>query len=69
LPTWEDTPALVIVNWAYLILIPLVIGGMLFYIGLDINRRRIEKRRAKQRVRALAEKQLEGFEFGDEIRS
>ena len=69
LPTWEDTPALVIVNWAYLILIPLVIGSMLLYIGLDINRRRIEKRRAKQRVRALAEKQLEGFEFGDEIRS
>ena len=46
-----------------------VIGGMLFYIGLDINRRRLDKRRAKQRVRALAEKELEGYEFVDESTS
>jgi hypothetical protein len=41
---------------------------MLVYIGLDINRRRLDKRRARQRVRALAEKELEGYEFVDEIR-
>jgi hypothetical protein len=67
LPTWEHTPALVIVKWAYQILIPLVIGGMLAYIGLDVNRRRLDKRRAKRRLRALAEKELEGYDFGDEI--
>ncbi len=65
LPTWEDTPALVIVNWAYWILIPLVIGSMLVYIGLDVNRHRVNKRREKQRVRALAEKELEVYEFVD----
>jgi hypothetical protein len=69
LPTWEDTPALLVVNWAYRILIPVVIGGFLVYIGLDINRRRLDKRRAKQRVRALAEKELEGYDFVDEITS
>ncbi len=67
LPTWEDTPALLVVNWAYRILIPVVIGGMLAYIGLDINRRRLDKRRSKQRLLALAEKGLEEYEFGDEI--
>jgi len=66
LPTWEDTPALLVVTWAYRILIPLVIGGFVAYIGLDINRRRLDQRRAKQRVRALAEKELEGYEFVDE---
>ena len=67
LPTWENTPALVIVNWAYWILIPLVIGGMLAYIGLDFNRRRLGKRRTKQRMRALAEMELEEYEFVDQI--
>ena len=67
LPTWEHTPVLVIVKWAYQILIPVVIGGMLVYIALDINRRRLDKRRAKKRLRALAEKELEGYEFVDEI--
>lgn len=66
LPTWEHTPALFIVKWAYQILIPLVIGGMLAYIGLDINRRQLDKRRAKQRLRALAEKELEDYDFVDE---
>lgn len=67
MPEWEHTPALVVVNWAYQILIPVVIGGFVLYIGLDVNRRRLEKRHAKQRVRALAEKELEGYEFVDNI--
>jgi hypothetical protein len=69
LPTLEHTPALVVINWAYRILIPLVIGGFLVYIGLDINRRWLDKRRAKQRVRALAEKELEGYDFVDDTTS
>lgn len=68
LPEWDHTPGLVLVNWAYRILIPLVIGGFLLYIGLDINRRRLDKRQARQRVRALAEKELEAYDFGDEIK-
>jgi hypothetical protein len=66
LPTLEHTPALVVINWAYRILVPLVIGSFLIYIGLDVNRRRLDKRRAKQRVRALAEKELEGYTFVDD---
>jgi hypothetical protein len=69
LPTWEHTPALVVVNWAYQILIPVVIGGFVGYIGLDVNRRWLDKRRAKKRARALAEKELEDYEFVDDIKS
>jgi hypothetical protein len=66
-PKWDHTPELVIVNSAYQILIPVVIGGFVVYIGLDANRRWLDKRRAKRRVRALLEKALEDYEFGDEI--
>lgn len=66
-PEWEHTPALVVVNSAYQILIPVVIGGFLAYIGLDVNRRWIDKRRKKQRMQALLEKELEDYDFGDEI--
>jgi len=66
-PEWEHTPALVIVNRAYQVLIPVVIGGFLGYIGLDVNRRRLDKRRAKQRAQALVEKELEGYELGDDV--
>lgn len=69
LPTLEHTPALVVINWAYQILIPLVIGSFLIYIGLDISRRWRDKRRAKQRLRALADKELEGYNFVDDITS
>lgn len=66
-PEWEHTPALVVVNTAYQVLIPVVIGGFVFYIGLDVNRRWLDKRRAKRRMRAFLEKELEDYELGDEI--
>jgi hypothetical protein len=66
-PEWEHTPALVVVNRAYQILIPVVIGGFVAYIGLDANRRWLDKRRAKRRVQALLEKELEDYDFGNEI--
>jgi hypothetical protein len=66
LPEWEHTPALVIVNSAYKMLIPIVLGGFVGYIGLDVSRRRLNKRRAIRRARALVEKELEGYELGDE---
>ena len=67
-PEWEHTPALVVVNWAYQILIPVVIGGMVAYIGLDANKRRLDKRRAKQRLQALLKEELEDYELGDQIK-
>jgi len=66
-PEWEHTPALVIVNSAYQILIPVVIGGFLGYIGLDANRRWLDKRRKKRRLRALVGEELEDYDFGDDI--
>jgi hypothetical protein len=66
-PEWEHTPALVVVNTAYQILIPVVIGGFVGYIGLDANKRRVDKRRAKRKVRALLEKELEEYDLGDDI--
>jgi hypothetical protein len=69
MPEWEHTPALVVVDRAYQMLIPLVIGGFAVYIGLDANRRRIDKRRAKKRAQALVEKELEGYEFVDDTKS
>ncbi len=66
-PEWEHTPALVVVNAAYQVLIPTVIGGFVIYIGLDANRRRLDKRRATRRARALLEKELEDYDFGDHI--
>jgi hypothetical protein len=65
-PEWEHTPALVVVNWAYGILIPVVIGGMVGYIGLDANRRRVDKRRTKRRLQALLEKELEDYDVDDQ---
>lgn len=41
----------------------------LAYIGLDVNGRWRDGRRAKQRLRALAEKELEGYNFVDDITS
>ena len=38
-PTWNQTPALFIVNQSYMILVPAVIGGFVFYIALDARRR------------------------------
>lgn len=67
-PEWEHTPALVVINWAYSILIPVVIGGFVGYIGLDANRRRVDKRREKQRLQALLEKELEDYDFVDDIK-
>jgi hypothetical protein len=64
-PEWEHTPALVVVNTAYQFLSPVVIGGFVVYIGLDANRRWLDKRRAKRRMRALLEKELEDYDFGD----
>jgi hypothetical protein len=44
LPTWQDTPALYVVNTFYKLLIPLTLGGFVLYIGLDAGRRWIERR-------------------------
>ena len=66
-PTWEHTPALVVVNSAYQILIPVVIGGFLAYIGLDANKRWLDKRGEKRKMKALLETELEDYDFGDDI--
>jgi predicted CXXCH cytochrome family protein len=72
LPTWEDTPALYAVNLLYWILIPLTMGGFLVYIGLDANRRWLDKRRMIRQALALAEEELEeelkdGYDFTQEV--
>ncbi|MBU0491245.1 MAG: cytochrome C [Chloroflexi bacterium] len=67
LPTWEDTPILFLVNLAYQILTPLTIGGFLVYIGLDASRRWLERRQAIRRIRTLAEKELEDYDFANDI--
>lgn len=65
IPTLEETPALYVVNLAYRILIPLVIGGFLLYIGLDARRRWLDRR---QMVRqALAEVELDEYDFTNDF--
>jgi len=65
-PTWEDNPILSFVNLLYSILTPVVIGGFLTYIGLDVGKRWFGKRRAIRRAQALAAKELEN-DFINEI--
>lgn len=45
-PDWNDAPLVYVVNLAYIILIPLLIGGFLIYIALDAFHR-ISTRRKK----------------------
>ncbi|HUH98198.1 MAG TPA: hypothetical protein VLZ89_12610 [Anaerolineales bacterium] len=50
-PTWDRTPALFVVNQGYLIFVPTVIGGFVFYIALDARRRAagwLKKRHAER---------------------
>jgi hypothetical protein len=63
LPTWDETPGLVVVNWVYRILVPLTIGGFLAYIGLDVSKRWRDKRQVLLRARAIAEAELEDYDF------
>ncbi|MFQ5575745.1 MAG: cytochrome c3 family protein [Anaerolineae bacterium] len=59
LPTWENTPALYVVNTVYKWgLIPGVLGGFLIYIGLDARRRWSDRRRIMRQALALAEEEL-----------
>ncbi len=59
IPTKEDTPILYFINTIYqFLLIPGVVGGFLFYIGLDTRKRWSEKRKRKRRAVAIAEKAL-----------
>ena len=60
-PTWEDTPALLVVNSIYYVLIPLVIGSMLVYTGLDASKRWLEKRQVIRQ--ALDEAEREEYDF------
>ena len=58
-PTLKDNPVLYAVNTAYLILIPVVIGGFLFYIGLDAYRRWRDKQQLLHQAVVQAEKELD----------
>lgn len=66
-PTLEETPALYVVNWAYRVLISVTLGGMLLYIGLDWNKGWRDRRKALRRARALAERELESYDFTRDI--
>jgi len=61
LPTWRDTPVLYGVNLFYRVLIPLIVGGFIFYIGLDVRKRWSDNRRVV--LQALAEEKLDEYDF------
>ncbi len=66
LPTWENTPALYVVNTVYKVLIPATIGGFVLYIGLDVRRRWADRRRLMRQALALAERELkDDYHFED----
>lgn len=73
LPTWEDTPVLYAVRFAYsTVLIPFTLGGFLIYIGLDARKRWLDQRRKMRQALAIAEKELEeeleeDYDFTQEI--
>jgi hypothetical protein len=48
IPTWQNAPLIVSVQWFYRLLIPIVLGGMAILVALDASvliRRRLRKRR------------------------
>jgi predicted CXXCH cytochrome family protein len=67
-PALEDNLPVSIVNTVYTILIPLTIGGMLGYVSLDMGRRWWDKRKAIRRAKALAEKELQEYDFTNDGR-
>ena len=48
IPTRERTPLVYWSRVAYAILIPGVVGGMLLFVGTDVVRRRIDRRRERR---------------------
>ncbi len=65
-PSWEKTPVLYAVNLAYKILIPATLGGFAVYIGLDARKRWGDKRQRRARLEAMAEEELDDFDFEEE---
>jgi nitrate/TMAO reductase-like tetraheme cytochrome c subunit len=61
LPTWEQTPALFLVNQGYSLLIPLTIGAFIFYILLDAGRRLVDRR--KMVLQARVEEGFDDYDF------
>jgi hypothetical protein len=62
-PSWQKTPALFAVDLAYKGLIPLTLGGFIIYIGLDARKRWSEKKLQHDRLKAIAEEDLDEYTF------
>ena len=62
-PSMEKTPALYLVGLAYQLLIPVTLGGFAVYIGLDARKRWGDKRQHHARLKAMAEEELDDFDF------
>ncbi len=63
--SWERTPVLFVVDWAYRILIPTVMSGFLVYIGLDASKRWAEKRKVVRQ--AMEEEDIDDYDFTYEL--
>jgi hypothetical protein len=62
-PSWESTPVLFGVDIAYKFLIPGTLGGFALYIGLDARKRWSEKKHQHARLKAIAEEELDEYDF------
>ncbi len=63
IPTWENTPALYVVNVIYKVLIAFTISAFMAYISLDVNKRWGERRKVLRQALAEAEEELDDFDF------
>lgn len=63
IPTWENTPALYVVNAMYKVLIGLTMSAFIAYISLDAKKRWGDRRKIMRQALAEAEEELNDLDF------